>query len=671
MSFFNIALNNIKKKFSSYLIYFLSTIFSVTVFNIFCSIYFNPQFSGYRFGSGKISVLFQASAIAVILFSAIFILYSNNSFLKTRKKEIAIYSLLGMRKKQIGRMMFYENMLMGLLATVCGVLLGMVFSRFFTMILLNLMADGTNVSFSISVEATVVTVIAFVILFIITSLNSYRIIYRFRLIELLSASKEAEKLPKYSAAGGIVGIVLIALGYYISMVMNVNEGALKLLLPACATLFLVVVGTLLFFQNFIPMIAIKLKNNTGYYYKTENVISISQIVYRIKANSKVLSIIAISCAAAIALMSITYSMYRGLESTVDYYSPFSYMSKNATDQQFNEMLSTVKQVDEVNVVATNRFKLIKMQGQNKDYSIEKENKPGMSFKGYILSQNDYKSIIKNTSTQTGSFSNVKTDFNMDLKDNECYFIDGNTTDEYCKNLIGSKLNVTFLNCESSFDIAGVSMHKYIGLFDLYKVPTIVLSDNNYNMFLKQANADSIVSYTGLMFDKPSASENTVNALNKIIPKNEEISATGLPNISFIGFYKSAFSLYGAYVFICMFIGILFLLTSGSIMYYKQIMEAQEEAERYDILKKTGMSKNEAKKSISKQLAIVFGASLAVGFLHSVFVLQIYNRSMDLLGKDPATMLNAFLIVAIYIIIYFFFYVLSRKSYMQIVWGKEK
>lgn len=672
MSFFNIALNNIKKKFGNFLIYFISTIFSVTIFSLFCSIYYNPQFSQYRFGAGKMAVVFQASAVAVILFSSIFVLYSNKFFIKTRKKEIAIYSLLGMKKSQIGRMMFYENIIMGILATACGVILGAAFSRFFSMILLNLMAAGTKVSFSIQWEAIVTTVAAFLILFVISSLNAYGIIYRYKLIELLSANKEGEKIPKYSVIGGMVSVVMIITGYVIALNMNVNAGGLKLLFPSFFVLLFVVTGTLLFFTNFVPMVIVKLEKNKSFYYKPVNFVSISQIIYRIKANSRTLSIIAIIGAATITMMSATYSMYKGLETIVEYYSPFSYLCKDVDDAKYNEMLKTVKQVGEVNVITTNRFKLIKVQGQNNDYSVETENNPGMVFDAYILSQSDYKSIINNTKAKTGSLSNIKTDFNMDLKDNECYFIDGNTTGKYCENLTGSTVNVRFSNSISNYNINGLSLHKYIGMFDLYKKPTIVLSDSVYNKYLEHTGAENVVSFTGLMFDKPEGSESTVEALNKIAPENKQVSSSvGIANISYIGFYKSTFSLYGAFVFIGMFIGILFLLASSSIIYYKQIIEAQEEINRYDILRKIGMSGKEVKKSISKQLAIVFGIPLFIGLIHSVIALLTYNRTMDLIGKETPTMLNALMIVVFYIIVYCFFYALSVKSYMRIVWGKEK
>ena len=668
MNFFNIALNNIKKKFGSYLIYFISTIFSVTIFSLFCSIYFNPQFSGYRFSSSKMGVIFQAAAIAVLIFSSIFVLYSNKFFLKMRKKEIAIYSLLGMRKSQIAKMLFYENIIMGIFATICGVILGTLFSRFFTMILLKLMAAGTKVTFSIEIGAVVTTIVAFFVLFIISSLNAYGVIYRYKLIDLLSASKEGERIPKYSVWGGLLSILLIAIGYIISIRMNVNAGGFKLLLPAALLMVFIVAGTLLFFKNFIPMAMVKLKGNKHFYYKTANFISISQVVYRIKSNSNILCVIAILCAVTIAMTSATYSLYRGLEDSVRHYAPFSYMCKNIDKTQYIDIVHTVEQLGKVKIMATNQFGLIKAQVQNSNYSIETAKTPGLIANSYILSESAYKSIINNTKPEIGSMSNLKTDFNMALMDNECYFIDGNATDEYCKNLKGSQVNVYFGNQTNNYDVAGVSLHKYIGFLDQYEKPTIVVNDKVYNRYLKQSANGNVAHFTGFMFDEPMNSESTVDALNKIVPGR--LNIPGTPNISYIGFYKSSFSLYGVYIFIGLFLGILFMLATGSIMYYKQIIEAQEEVPRYDILKKTGMNKKEVKGSISKQLAIVFGLPLLVGLTHTVFAVLAYNRMMDIIGKETPTLLNAAIVVAIFIVIYGFFYSISVKNYLKIVWGSE-
>jgi putative ABC transport system permease protein len=348
------------------------------------------------------------------------------------------------------------------------------------------------------------------------------------------------------------------------------------------------------------------------------------------------------------------------------------MAKNIDDQQFNAILEVIQQTGEVKVTATNQFEILKTQLQNDEYSSETENNPGMVADGYMMSQSTYQSIIKDTKVETGTFHNIKTDFNMDLKNGEGYFIDGNVKKDYCENLTGSAMNLQFSNETDAYNIVGASLHKYIGILDLYLKPTMVLSDADYNKYREQAGADDVVKFTGIMFDHPADSENTVAALNKIVPENTRTSSTfGIANLSYIGVYKSIFSLYGAYVFIGLFIGILFLLASGSIMYYKQIIEAQEEVGRYDILKKIGMSRDEIKKSIAKQLAIVFGLSLTVGLLHSTFALLTYNRTMDLAGKELPTMINAGIIVGIYIIIYCFFYLLSVNSYIRIAWGRKK
>ena len=137
MSFTDIALKSAVKKAGSYLAYFFSTVFSVLIFQLFCSMYYNPTFEAYRFGPGKMNTLFRASAAAVLLFAAVFTLYSGSYFLRTQKKEIALYSLLGMRKGRIALLMFTETFFIGLAALVCGVALGALSSQYFTGLLIS------------------------------------------------------------------------------------------------------------------------------------------------------------------------------------------------------------------------------------------------------------------------------------------------------------------------------------------------------------------------------------------------------------------------------------------------------------------------------------------------------------------------------------------------------
>lgn len=268
MSFFNIAIKNIQKKFFSYMTYFLSTAFAVTVFNIFCSVYFNPQFANYRSGMGLAGGLLKASAVIVFLFSSIFIFYSNSLFVKSRKKEIAIFSLLGMRKSDIGKLLFYETFIVGMLSVAAGILLGTLFSRFFSMILLRLMeagAQGANVTFSITWQPAVISIILFAILFFINAMAAYRIIYRYKLIDLLSADKEGEKAPKFSPVSAVLSVIFIVISYAIFLNLNGNDGGMKLTGPVLVGCTILIIGTYLFFKNFITWLMLKLKSNKSFF----------------------------------------------------------------------------------------------------------------------------------------------------------------------------------------------------------------------------------------------------------------------------------------------------------------------------------------------------------------------------------------------------------------------
>jgi len=648
VSCFNLALNNIRKKFGSYSIYLISASFAVTVFCIFCSMYFNPQFSKYRFGSGKMAILFQVSAVAVLLFATIFVFYSNKFFIRTRKKEIAVYSLLGMKKSQIGIMLFYENICIGLLATVCGLILGTLSSGIFCRVMFRLMKQVPKVDSGIRLETVLLTVLAFFIIFLLNSINAYTIIYRFKLIELLSANKEGEKLPRFSFIGGIFSLIMIAAGYLYGLSIDFNKGGMKQLPGASLVILMVVAGTLLFFTNFIPMVVVKLQKNKTYYYKITNLISLSQIVYRIKANSRILSIIAIMSAITVTMISATLVLYSVFEKTASTYTPFSYLSYDVDDSQYEEILGAIRELDEVKLLSTDRFTLMNTQGQSDLYATDltydtspgeaptRVYKAGDSFDAYIMSSSDYKKIIRDLNVGKGECNNQKTDFTIDLKENECFFLDGNmnSNNAFCKALVGEKVHLYVTDVPSDFIIAGVSMHKYLGVFKYIRKTTLVLNDRTYDVLLAGAAGKDKVSYMGLTFDDPMKAKQTVDALNQIVPENTVVQEIlHMKNLNYYDMNSILYAQYGAYLFIGTFLGILFLSSIRSIMYYKQIIEAGEEIGRYQILKKTGMKKSEARCSISRQLAVVFGMPLFIGLIHSAFALITYNRIMMFVSEE--------------------------------------
>jgi len=416
-----------------------------------------------------------------------------------------------------------------------------------------------------------------------------------------------------------------------------------------------------------------LKKSRPLYYRTTNFISFSQIAFRLNANSKMLAVIALLTAITITMVSSSYSFYSTIkEDATECYAPFSYLAKNITEQQYEKIQNTVSSIGDVTVTAEDKIELINISMQNDQYAVKDQQTgeavPGQSVEGYLMSESMYLKIISETHAARGSYSEARTDFTGGLNDQTCYFLDGNAVTDYCINLPGQQMQVSFRGQSTSYTVNGAAMHKYIGALDLYKQPTVVVSDNTYQRYRSQAGTDGIATFYGFQFDDDMKSGRTVDAINQFIPARFHIS--GLPgNMSYIGIYKANFALFGSYVFIGFFLGILFLLASGSVMYYKLIMEAQEEAPRYEILRKTGMKKGEVLSSVAKQLGLIYGIPLFVGLIHTVFALLTYNRMLGSMGQETPTLQNAAMAVILFVAVYGAFYALCVKSYHSTVWRR--
>lgn len=341
--------------------------------------------------------------------------------------------------------------------------------------------------------------------------------------------------------GAAGALALLAMGYGIAALMNLNGSGMALLFPAFVVIVVVAAGTFLLFRNFVPWALARGKNNRGFYYQTPNFIGVSLLAFRVRDNARMLTLAALLCAITVTMLSASVSLYKGLEDATDFYAPYSYLAKNITPDQRDEALRAVAQSGAVRVTAQDRIELIKIAVQNDEYALEPEEGEaadmGAWAQAYLLPESVYKSVIDHTKTPLGAYRNTRTNF----------------------------------------------------------------------------------------------------------------------------------ALYGAYVFIGLFIGALFLLAVGSVLYYKLVIEAQEDAPRYGILRKIGMKGREARSAVAKELGFVYAMPLMAGLMHTVFALLTYNRMLDLIGQETPTLGNALLVVALYVAVYGAFYALCVKSCFGIVW----
>src|SRR5699024_10654799 len=208
-----LALKNIKRNLRQYALYIGATVFSIMIYFTFATLKYSENISGLAESSSQIKGIMSISQFVLIVFVSIFILYSNTFFIKKRKKEIGLYSLLGVRKRTIGFMLFIENMVIGLISLIIGVLFGFVFSQLFLLILLKMIGLALNISFTFSLTALMNTSIIFFVIFLVTSLIGYRIIYRYRLIELFKASQKSDRKPKANSFIAILGLIMMGVAY--------------------------------------------------------------------------------------------------------------------------------------------------------------------------------------------------------------------------------------------------------------------------------------------------------------------------------------------------------------------------------------------------------------------------------------------------------------------------
>jgi putative ABC transport system permease protein len=613
------------------------------IYFTFTSIQYNTQVQNVVGSSMQFGTVFKSAAIVIAVFVTIFIWYSNSFFIRKRKKEVALYSLLGIRKKQIGRMLFYENIVMGIGALGAGILIGSLLSKLFIMLLIRLMGFSADISFMIPLKAILNTVVVFTIIFLITSIHGYRLIYRFKLIELFKAENQGEREPKTSAILSILSVLLIGIGYFIYMRSTIFYSIF--VIPI--TLILTVIGTFMLFSSLILLIIKLSRKNERNYFNGINMIGTSQLLYRIKGSARTLATIAVLSAAALTAMEVSSSFYYSLAVDLQKNYGFTYSYASNDKSLDKEVESIIAKYPKNKIINSVDMDFVKVNGSWPILSKESSQKqiPDASF--YIISESQYNEIAKvrklkdkiklknnNESVVFGQIINFSPDY------------------DYTGQTITIKENNDSLPIKvvdfKDYDLTNSSMKRY----------SVVVKDDVYN---KYKTKDNIYRIKGYITDNKKDSENLdkelTSFLDKRIPKDEDF----IKFTSYYSSYKGGLAFSGLIIFLGAFLGLLFLVATGSIIFFKQLSEANDDKNRYKILKNIGVTNKEIKASISKQIFIVFSLPLVIGIVHSLVATTLLERLIKINLTVPII-----ITVSAYTVIYMIYYFLTVNSYYNII-----
>ncbi|EUJ32127.1 ABC transporter permease [Listeria cornellensis] len=641
MTLFDLAKKNIKHNFIHYFLYFASMIFSIMIYYTFVSLSKDPEVVALMDNNDNLASIFNASSIILIIFVAIFILYSNHFFTRKRKKEIGIYSLLGLRKKEIGRMLFYENFLMGIGALIIGIGLGTLLSKLFVAILIKIMKlDGIS-NFVFSTDAMINTVVIFIIITLITSVTGYRIIYRTTLLDLFHSESKREKIPKSNPFLAILSLVLILGGYFIALQPLLTEDAIwiKLKFEPGMLLILtsVITGTVLLLNSFLPFSLNKIRKNKRIFYNGTNIISNSQLTFRIASNARTLSTIAVLTGMTLVAIGMVGGLYNNANKDAGLNNPATF-EYHIVDEKSNKQALTLAQNNTKTPMTGNQETTINYVKTTSDRKMPTAYGPEDGFA--VISLTAYNKLLtleKHTSSKMAA-----------LKDDEAILISSDLTTENdvlnqsftLKNSTPQKVTVTKTITELPFST-------------LYSL--LVVSDDVANT-LSSKNQTTIQS---IMIDQPKDAVALSKQMAKVLPENAVFR-------SYPENYEALMRETGVLLFIGMFIGLVFLAATGSIIYFKQLTEAYNDVLTYDILKKIGLDRKEIRKTIAKQVLVIFLIPLVLGIAHS---------SVALVALAHLLQMNITLAASIstgaFTLIFIVYYFITVNTYTNIVIGKKR
>ncbi|MBS4189870.1 ABC transporter permease [Bacillus sp. FJAT-49705] len=601
MTLFDLALKNIRRNMKSYSLYIGSTIFSIIIYFTFVTLKYSEDISALAETSKQISGIMSASAFILMIFVAIFIAYSNSFFMKKRKKEVALYSLLGVRKRSIGFMLFFENMVIGLLSLVVGVALGFLLSRALLTILMKLMGLDIVIGFAFSMDAVTNTLIVFFIIFLFTSMQGYRVIYQFKLIDLFHAEKKGEELPKARIISAILGVVTLAAAYWLALQDLTTSSIWRMLSLAMPIVIiaLTVIGSALIFNSVLVYVLSVMKRNKRWAWKGLNLMTSSQLLYRIRGNAKTLTIIATLSATTITAGGAVFGLYYNADKNVQAYTPYTFMWEGAP-QEINPSI--------VEHAETIHSKTVRIEQGT--YEMEYA----------VINQSTFEKLTRNL-----DWSNIQV-----AKDGEVLLIDA-FYDERWSQKIDSVM----------IDGAEYAVAK------LYDKAV-------FNTFTVGASA---LVVTDQLYSEITANEKTYQAVQVKDYKNqlalsEELAAKTENFSSATEEYKGSIEASGALLFVGSFLGLVFLVATGSIIFFKMMTEAEEDKGKYAVLYKIGVSKREMKRTIRSQVGMIFAAPLGLGLLHGAVALTAFSNllMMNLLMPVLIWMLAYTLIYTIYYLI---------------------
>lgn len=643
MNINQLIFRNLVKNIKHYYLYVFALIFSVCLYFAFVTLQYDPSMDSVE-GTIKGGAAIKVASILLVVIVSIFLFYANMIFIKRRSKEIGLFQLIGMTKEKIFWLLGMENFLLYFGALFIGTFIGFSFSKLIILVLFKITGVKGIAKLHFSKEALVQTILVFAVIYIFIMLMNYIFIKRQTILNLFRVTSSAEgrvkKMSVMEIIIGIIGIAGIISGYYVSsklfdgdfQTMNALFGAMAFILGS------VILGTYLFYKGSVSFLFNLVRKSKNGYLNINEVLSLSSIMFKMKSNSLLLTIITTVSALAIALLSLCYISYYSAEKNAETSIPanFSFGSSEEaalfTEQLTKNKIAYDETKIDVIMADINIGKILKADFNNLNFD------PNMTTLA-VVSENSVKGV--------------------DLEEDEALFTN---YDGALKEFMPMK-NTGDITLETKNE--AIPLH-LIGLDDVpvisYKytaggMPTTIVDEKvfaqlNSNKNDKMQLASS--TYFGVDINKNAEIEKANDIYHDLKLEEQEFS------LSRLDMATNNKSNMGLTMFIVGFLGLTFLITSGCILYFKQMDEGEEEKHNYTILRKLGYTKGDLLRGIQGKQLFSFGIPLVIGLAHSYFAVQ---SGWFFFGTAWTPMLT---VMVVYTLLYSIFGLLSVLYYKKVI-----
>ncbi|WP_053217842.1 ABC transporter permease [Virgibacillus senegalensis] len=644
MSVNQLIFRNLKKNLKNYYLYVFALIFSVALYFAFVTLQYDPAMTEMKSGI-KGGAAVRAASFLLIAIVSVFVLYANNLFIKRRSKEIGLFQLIGMTKHRIFRILSVENLMIYFGSLLVGIAFGFSVSKLMTMAMFKITGIDSVANLYFSTQAFSQTLLVFSAIYLLIMLTNYLFIRRQSILSLFRVqSRTEEKVKKISILEmlmGVLGLGLISTGYYVSSKLFDGDfnSITRLYMAMLFILGSVIIGTYFFYKGSVRFLANIIRKSKGGYLNINDVLSLSSIMFRMKSNALLLTIITTVSALAIALLSLTYISYYSAEKTAETMSPDDFSFVSQEDAEF-----FTSRLAEQNIAYSEKaIEVLVAEADITDIT-DTHLEEFHTGDGKMLVP-----VINDTEVE-----------GIDMTENETLFTGYNDALQKMINLDG-KGNVTIhgKNEELLLRYAGLSKEKIISnYFTVGGLPTAIVDRTTYKQLEQDVDPElqhEASTYIGIMLkEKEKAKE--ANDIFQAMNMSDENGNYSL--------YQSTLNQkqsMGLIMFIVGFLGLTFLVTSGCILYFKQMGESEEEKPSYTILRKLGFTRKDLAKGIRGKQLFNFGIPLIVGLLHSYFAVQ---SGWFFFGTELWTPM--FIVMGLYTLLYSIFGLLSFLYYKKII-----